>query len=339
MSTNVFGPILQAVFLIAFAPALAGWINWLKARGQGRKRKWATILQPYRDLWKLLHVPAVRPQTASWVFSLTPWVVFIAYTWLAFSLPVFSQPLLKIDIIVVIYVLGLARFTLSLAGWDAGAAFGGLGSSREMFFHFLTEIGLFLVLAALALRWDTVNLTEIIKSHAEMFSNLIQVFSNLQVFLNLSDGLDDLLKQLIEDLWLIFIAVAFASLILLEAERIPVDNPETHLELTMAHKAITLEFAGRDLALIEWAEMVKMLFLFTLFANLFLPFHNLLQENIGLALASFVIEIIFLGSLLALWELRQPKTRLRQVSRLASWSSMLFSMIAIVLVIITRIIQ
>lgn len=319
MSTQTIEAILQGTLIIALAPALTGWVNWLKSRGQGRKRHWTYIFQPYWDLKKLSNVPVVRPLTTSWVFGMTPLVMFAVYALLAFIIPIFTQPLLVVDIIVVIYILGLGRFMLSLAGWDAGASFGGLSSSREMFLHFFTEIGLFLVLVALALRWNTVDLVKIIKNHSQI---LLNIFSNPNLAF--------------QDLGLIFLPFAVVTLIFFEAERIPVDNPETHLELTMTQKAITLEFAGRDLALIDLAEMTKLMFLFALFGNLFFPFNNFLLANLGLALVGFVVEIILLGGLLALWELRYPKTRLRQVSRLA-WGSILFSLISIVFITITRI--
>lgn len=304
--------IVQGILLIAFAPSAVGLLNWLKARGQGRKRKLSFILQPYWDLYKLFGVPVVNPQTASWVFSITPWVVFIAYALLAFAIPVLvSPPLLAIDLIVVVYILGLARFTLSLAGWDTGAAFGGLGNSREMFLHFLTEIGLIFVLAALALRWNTLDLTRIMQEHSKIFLTLDTWAVNLG---------------------LVFLPIAVAGIILFEIEHIPVGNPETHLELTMAQKAITLEFAGRDLALIEWGEMIKLTFLFTLFGNLFLPldanhwFSNLLLfAGRGLV---FVLGLTW-------WELRQPRMRLRRVSRLA-WGSILFSLITIIFITASR---
>ena len=149
---ETLSPILQGVFLLLAAPALAGWIIWFKARMQGRRRSWTYIFQPYLNLMMLFRTPAVRPLTASWVFRATPWILFASYAWLMFIIPVFTKPLLAIDFIVVIYALGLGRFAISLAGWDAGNAFGGLGGSREMFLHFLTEIGLILFFAALALR-------------------------------------------------------------------------------------------------------------------------------------------------------------------------------------------
>ena len=304
--------LLQSIFLALAAPVLTGWIAWFKARMQGRRRSWTYIFQPYLNLVTLFRTPAVRPGMTSWVFRATPWILFTSYTWLMFVIPVFARPLLEIDFIVIIYVLGLGRFILSLSGWDAGSAFGGLGSSREMFLHFLTEIGLILFFAALALRWDTTNLNKIFEEHARILPNILnQVFS--------------------QNFGLIFLAIPLALIILFEAERLPVANPDTHLELAMTQKAILLEFAGSDLALIEWAEMIKLMFLFSLFGNLFLPIHRLWQ---GMEIPLFAVEMLVLGCLLVLWEFRQARTRLQQVSRFA-WTTLLFSLISIILTVAT----
>jgi formate hydrogenlyase subunit 4 len=249
------------------------------------------------------------------LFAAAPVVVFTAYTWLAFGVPVFARgTLVKMDLIVLIYVLGLARFSLSLAGLDAGASFGGLGSSREMFFHVLTEAGLVLVWAALALHWKTIDLSELVQRHND-------------------PGIFFKYPQLI------FPALSFGLLIIMEAGLIPVDNPDTHLELTMSRKAITLEFAGRDLALIEWAEMIKLLFLVTLFSRLFLPFLNpgtwfasSGSAALLLDVAGFFFQAIIAAAIISIWELQQPKMRLRKVSSLA-WFAMLLSLVMIVYVI------
>lgn len=309
-------PILQGVFLLLAAPALAGWIIWFKARIQGRRRSWTYIFQPYLNLMTLFRTPAVRPLTASWVFRATPWILFASYAWLMFIIPVFTKPLLAIDFIVIIYVLGLGRFMLSLAGWDTGNAFGGLGSSREIFLHFLTEIGLILFFAALALRWDTINLGKLFDDHAQILHGLPKILN----------------QEFSQNFGLIFLAISLALIILFEAGRLPIVNPDTHLELTMTHKAVLLEFAGSDLALVEWAEMIKLMFLFSLFGNLFLPFHNLWQ---GFQIPLFAVEMLLLGCLLVLWEFRQARTRLREVSRFA-WTTLLFSLISIILTVATR---
>lgn len=290
--------LIQGMLVILLAPGIAGLLRYFKAGLQQRRRRTRTILQPYRDLLKLMQKPAVRSETTSWFFGITPAVLFTVYGLLVFLVPVFHRTtLVQGDLIVMIYLLGLARFVHSLAGLDAGAPFGGLGSSREMFLHFLSEIGLVLIIAALMLRWETVSLSGLFEQHWTLGANGILLYPEL--------GL---------------LALSLALLILLESGRIPIDNPATHLELTMAHKAIELEYAGRDLALIEWAEMIKLAFLLTLLGNLFIPFpallgtisgHDLLAS--GLALAAYVLKIVGLVLGLALWEMSRPKLRLRAV--------------------------
>lgn len=201
---------------------------------------------------------------------------------------------------------------ISLSGWDAGSAFGNMGGSRVMFFHFLTEIGLILFFAALTLRWRAINLKEIFDQHAQI---LIGLSNNIQEFP--------------DNFGLVFLAFSLALIIMFESKRLPMDNPDTHLELTMTYKAILLEFSGRDLALIEWAEMVKTMFLFSMFSNLFLPIHRLAQ---GMAMPVFIGELLILSCLLVLWELRQARTRIQQVSRFA-WVTLVFSLISIILTI------
>ena len=309
--------LMQGLLLIALAPGITGLLVYFKAGLQARRRSPATIWQPYRDLYKLWLRPAIRASTTSWLFALTPTAVFVAYSWLAFVVPLFSYTTLIVaDFIIVIYVLGLARFLLSLAGLDAGAPFGGLGSSRMMFFYFLTEIGLVLVLAALSLRWDTVSLQVLFQEHAGLGIRFVASPD------------------------LILLALTLAILILLEAGRIPVDNPATHLELTMSQKAICLEYAGRDLALLEWAEMIKLAFLITLFGDLFLPLpvptgwisdFLLLQNNLVLGLY-YLLKLFLMILVLALGEMHRPKLRLRKVVSLALLA-ITFTLISIIQIV------
>jgi len=318
--SDAFSPILQGILLILAAPALTGWIGWLKARMQGRRRSWLYIFQPYLNLVTLFRTPATHPQTASWVFAAAPWILFASYAWLAFIIPVFCEPLLAVDFIVVIYVLGFGHFTLSLAGWDAGSAFGNLGGSRVTFFHFLTEIGLILFFAALALRWETINLKEIFDQHASILQNLL-VRIDLETF-SLNFGV-------------FFLVISLFLIILFEMGRLPVDNPDTHMELTMTYKAVLLEFSGRDLALVEWAEMVKTMFLFSMFSNLFLPIHSL---SYGAAIPLFIAELLILGCLLVWWEIRQARSRIQQTPGFA-WVTLLFSLLAMLLTLAIRNLQ
>lgn len=268
--------LLQSLTLIGAAPLLVGLLRWFKARWQGYQG--ATPIQPYRDIVKLWRKPAMRPAGTSFVFAATPYLLFALYGAVACTIPLFGpQTLLAADLILIIYLLALARFILSLSGLDTGASFGGLGSSREMFFYFLTEIGLAVVVAGLAIRWRTTDLTAILQTHWSLGFNLFGRHPEL-----------------------ILLAFAFAFLILFEAERLPLDNPATHLELTMAQHAVTLEFAGRDLAILEWAEMVKLSALLTLYGAMFLPFAS-------------VFFVFILVVALAAWELSQVKLRLRVV--------------------------
>lgn len=293
--------LLQGVIVIGLAPGVAGVLRFFKAGIQGRRRTIRNVWQPYYDLWKLIHKPAVRSRTTSLIFAVTPALVFGIYGALACMLPLFlswsGQTLpVQPDLVLILYLLGLARFTISLAGLDSGASLGGLGSSREMFFHFLTEIGLGTIIAALMLKWDTFTLNLILENSRQ----------NSLYFLR-PDSL--------------LLAIALFLLILFEAERLPVDNPATHLELTMAHRAILLEYAGRDLALLEWAEMTKLFFLLGLWISLFLPFAppDLGLPFVGRA-ALFVLEMIMLTLAVAVWEMSRPKLRLRSVGGLSVWA-------------------
>lgn len=303
MDVKLFFSFLQGAAILAFVPLLVGWINWWKARLTGRRRPAAYLLQPYRDLFKLMGVPATRSQTTSWVFAWAPWVVFLSYSALLFSLQVFYEPLLRADLILTLYLLGLARFMLSLAGLDNASSFGGLGSSREMFFHFLTEMGFFSVIAG------------------------VFVLSGSAFVAPASPPATD--DVLLSSISLAALFIAFFPVLLLETRRIPVDNPETHLELTMAGKAVELEFSGRDLALIEWGEMNKLVFMLGLWVQLSTRILRQLWALYEPARMSLVTIPLFLlvGIFLAFWEARRPKMRLGQVpgTALISLLSSLFA--------------
>lgn len=299
MTFSWFLSVAQGLLLLLAAPALLGWLDWCKAYLTGRRRPLAYLLQPYRDLRKLLRVPPTHSLAVSSIFRLTPGIVFVVYGCLLFILPVFTAPLLQADLVLILYLLGLARFTFSLAGLDSASAFGGLGSSREMFFHFLTEISLFALIAAMSL-WSDGSVVG--QAQAQPMS-------------------------LFRFVALLVLVSAFFPVLLLEARRLPVDNPDTHLELTMAGKAVELEFSGRDLALIGWAESSKLFFLLVLWAQLWsalvgnAPGWLLLVRTLGLPAGAV---------LLALWEWRTPKLRLGQVSSIAQ-GSLFLSLFAILL--------
>lgn len=282
---------LQAALYAALAPLVVGWVRKVKARLQNRRGP--ALLQPYRDLYKLHGKEARVAYTASALFRAAPYVVFGA-TWLAAA----AVPLLVVDlptaaiadIIVLVGLLALARFWLALAGMDVGTAFGGMGASREMLISALAEPAMLLAVFTLAMTAHTTNLASMID--AQLSAGLV-----LRPSLLFALGA------------LILVAVA-------ETGRIPVDNPATHLELTMIHEATVLEYSGRHLALMEWAAQIKLVLYGALIANVFFPWgiaQSLAPAVLGIALAAIVLKLLVLGTVLALAETVLAKMRLFRV--------------------------
>jgi formate hydrogenlyase subunit 4 len=238
----------QFLLLLMLSPLVTGVIRTLKARLQTRRGP--GILQPYRDLQKLFSKGMVIPETASWIFTVTPWVVFFSTILAGLMIPMVAAeaPLgLFGGVLAVIYLLGLGRFFLALSGMDTGSSFGGLGSSREMTISALAEPAMMMAIFTVAIGAGSTGLTEI--AGAAIGQNW-RFLAPSQMF-----------------------AFAALSLVLIaETGRIPVDNPDTHLELTMIHEAMILEYSGPYLALLEWAASIKQLLLMTLLINCFWPF-------------------------------------------------------------------
>jgi len=238
----------QLALLLLLAPLITGLIRWLKARLQ--MRRGADIVQPYRDLAKLFRKGMVIPDTASWLFSATPYVLFLSTLLAGLMVPMVAADIpigLFGGVLAVVYLLGLGRFFLALGGLDTGSSFGGLGSSREMTISALAEPTLMLAVFTVAIGAGSTTLSEMAKT----------AISQQWRFLAPSQVL------------------AFAALFLVliaETGRIPVDNPATHLEVTMIHEAMILEYSGPYLALIEWSSSIKQLLLMTLLINVFWPF-------------------------------------------------------------------
>lgn len=238
----------QLGFLLAGAPLLHGTIRKLKARLQSRAGP--PLLQSYHDLAKLFNRSEMVAETASFVQTAAPWVVLGATLAAALFVPLFAAatPLTGDgDLLVVIGLFALSRAALTLGGIDSGSPFGQMGSSRELAVGALIEPALMLALAALALASGTTRLGEIAAFGAGEGVG----------FIDLSWGLA---------------LVALAIVVIAETGRIPVDNPDTHLELTMIHEAMLLEYSGRSLGVLHLAAMVKQLLLACLLANLFFPF-------------------------------------------------------------------
>ena len=279
---------VQMVLVIAIAPAVLGLTRKVKARLL--RRIGPGVLQPYRNLWKLMHKEAVLAHNASWVYRVAPYLIFAA-TWVAAALvPSYATGLLfswSADLIAIVALLGTARFALALAGMDVGTAFGGIGASREMMIASLAEPAMLLIVFTVALVARTTQLSAIA-------DHMINAPVGLRVSLGL--GL----------FAFVFIAVA-------ENARIPIDNPATHLVLTMVHEAMVLEYSGRHLAMIEAASALKLVLYFSLLACLFLPFGTATTDRgvaaIGLGIAAYLLKLLVLAALLPVGETAVAKMR------------------------------
>ncbi len=239
--------IVQLVLVLLAGPLVSGIIRKTKARLQNRRG--ASIFQPYFDLAKLLKKEVVVPSSSSWVFRAAPYINFGATLVIGLLVPTVFAPVPFHwigDIITVIYLFALGRFFVALAGLDAGTSFGGLGSSREMSIASIIEPAMMLAIFTAAVTAGSTDLSIIVDRLSTSPASLIHPSHMLALV----------------GLFIVTIA---------ETGRIPVDNPTTHLELTMIHEAMILEYSGRYLALIEWASQMKLLVFLVLLANMFAP--------------------------------------------------------------------
>jgi formate hydrogenlyase subunit 4 len=283
---------MQLLLLLAISPLISGLIKTLKARMQTRRGP--GVLQFYRDLYKLFRKGMVIPDTASWIFTAAPYIVFVTTLMAGLMLPMTSTkaPLdLFGGVLAIVYLLGLGRFFLALAGMDTGSSFGGLGSSREMTISALAEPAMMLAVFTVAIAANSTNLSEVARS---------AVGQNWRFFAPAQ-----------------MLACAALYLVLIaETGRIPVDNPATHLELTMVHEAMILEYSGPHLALIEWAASMKQLVLMTLLVNVFWPFGLASGPSVPGALGGLGWLLLKLGLLscsIVLVETTNAKLRLFRV--------------------------
>ncbi len=292
----------QMMVVLALAPGLTGLVRKVKARLT--RRRGAPILQPYRDLARLLKKEVVLAENASWLFRVSPYMIFAA-TWVAAALvPTFAIGLQfswTADLIAIVALLGSVRFFLALAGMDVGTSFGGIGSSREMMIGAIAEPAMLLTMFSVALIAGTTQL-----------SYVVEFMASGEVGIRVSLGM-----ALVA---LIIVAIA-------ENARIPVDNPATHLELTMVHEAMVLEYSGRHLAMIELAAMLKLLLYVALIGCIFLPWGIALTgSGPGDLLAGFVYFLGKLaagGILLAVFETSIAKMRVFRVPDLLGAALML----------------
>jgi formate hydrogenlyase subunit 4 len=314
MISNLLVQGAQMALLLLLAPLLAGFMR--KVRARLLRRRGPSIFQPYRDLLRLLRKDVVLAENASWLFRATPYLVF-ATTWVAAALvPTFATDLMfswTADLIAIIALLACARFFLALAGMDAGTSFGGIGSSREVMIASLAEPAMLLIVFTLALVAGSTQLSAIA---AFMLSP--------EVGLRVSLGL-----ALVA---LIMVAIA-------ENGRIPVDNPATHLELTMVHEAMVLEYSGRHLAMIEFAASLKLLLYLSLIACVFLPW-GLAAAGAGPAVhasaaLAYVGKLAAGGFLLALFETAIAKMRVFRVPEFLG-AALMLGLLATLLLFVSR---
>ncbi len=291
----------QTLLFVAAAPLLAGWIKRVKCHLQNRAAP--AVFQPYRDLTKLMGKHTVIAEHASWLFRATPYIVFGTTILAAACVPLVALKLPTAaiaDVIVLVGFLALGRFFLALAGMDIGTAFGGMGSSREMMIGALAEPVMLMAVFTLSMTASTTNLSE-------------------AVGYTLDSGLVLRPSFVFAALGLMMVAVA-------ETGRVPIDNPATHLELTMVHEAMILEYSGRHLALIEWASRIKLMIYLALIANIFLPWgiaRELGAHQIGLGVIAIAAKLALLGVLLVVWETVMAKMRLFRVPQFLGFAFLL----------------
>lgn len=278
----------QSMLLVFLAPLLLGWIN--QSRAWLMNKKGAGLIQPYRELKKLFYKDAVIAENASFIFRMTPYLRF-SCMWLAAGIiPVITTHLPfspAADVIALVGIFAFSRAFLALSAMDIGTAFGSLGARREMMIGFLAEPGLLMVFFGASLLSNSTALTTI-------------VTTTLNQPLMLHPGLA-------------FAAVAFLMILLAENTRLPVDNPATHLELTMIHEAMVLEYSARHLALIKWSSSIKLINYVTMGLALFIPWgiaQDITFAALGWAFIVLIIKLILFGFILAMLETLSAKLRL-----------------------------
>jgi len=307
--------LVQLLLVLALAPLLTGYVRRVKARLL--RRQGPPLIQPYRDLYRLLRKEVVLAHTASWVFRVAPYLIF-ATTWVAAALvPTFASGLVfsyAADMIVIVALLGSARFMLALAGLDGGTSFGGIGSSREMMIASLAEPAMLMVVFTLSLLAGSTQL------------------SSIAAFMQ-GPGIGLRVSLALALVGLIMVALA-------ENARIPVDNPATHLELTMVHEAMILEYSGRHLALIEAASYLKLLLYLSVVACVFVPL-GIAEAGQGptaylAALAVYVAKLAAGGFLLAVFETAIANMRVFRVPDFLG-AALMLGLLATLLLFVSRV--
>lgn len=305
---------LQMVLVVLLAPLLIGLTRKVKARLL--RRQGPSLVQSYRDLLRLLRKDAVVAENASWLFRVVPYLIF-AMTWVSAALvPTFATGLMfswSADLIAIIALLGSARFFLALAGMDVGTSFGGIGSSREVMIATLAEPAMLLIIFTLALVAGSTQL-----------STIAAFMNSPEVGLRVSLGIA---------------IIALTMVAIAENARIPVDNPATHLELTMVHEAMVLEYSGRHLAMIELAAALKLLLYISLIACIFAPW-KLAPPVAGpdaylIGMLAYIVKLAVGGALLSLFETATAKMRVFRVPEFLG-AALMLGLLATLLLFVSR---
>jgi formate hydrogenlyase subunit 4 len=264
---NALFDILQLLIIPLLSPLAIGLVKKLKAKFQNRRG--ASVLQPYRDLRKLFSKDEVISEDASWIFRATPYIVFAVTIAVGALIPLFDLTSVAApfgDLLTVVYLLAIGTFFMALAGIDTGSAFGGFGASREMTVSALAEGGLIFSFLVLALVAGSANLFSIADALRVADASALQP--------------------------IVVAGIAYFIVLLAENGRFPFDNPATHLELTMIHEAMIIEYSGKRLALMEWAAANKLFIFMTLGANLFFPWGLMHAFSPGALAAAIVVFIL-----------------------------------------------
>jgi len=305
---------LQMALVLLVAPLATGLVRKVKSRLLGRQGP--PLVQPYRELWRLLRKDVVMAENASWLFRFAPYIVF-ATTWVAAALvPTFAVGLLfswSADLIAIVALVAGGRFFLALAGMDVGTSFGGIGSSREVMFASLAEPAMLLVVFTLALVAGSTQLSTV-------SAMLVTPGVGLRVSLGLA-------------------LVALIIVAIAENARIPVDNPATHLELTMVHEAMVLEYSGRHLAMIELAASLKLVLYLSLIACVFVPW-SIAPASAGVAdhgvgIAGYLAKMAAGTVLLATFETTIAKLRVFRVPDFIG-AALMLGLLATLLLFVSR---
>jgi formate hydrogenlyase subunit 4 len=305
---------IQMTLVLSVAPLLTGLVRKVKARLQ--RRRGPPLIQPYRDLRRLLGKEVVLAHNASWLFRVAPYIIF-ATTWVAAALvPTFATGLLfswSGDLIVITALLGGARFAQALAALDIGTSFGGIGSSREVMIASLAEPAMIMIVFSVALVAGSTQLSTIAE-------HMLTAHVGLRVSLALA-------------------LVALVIVAVAENARIPVDNPATHLELTMVHEAMVLEYSGRHLAMIDLAASLKLLVYISVIGSIFVPvglvWNDPSLSGYALGIVAWLIKLTVAGVLLAVLEMSIAKMRVFRVPNFIGGALML-GLLGVLLLFVSR---